>query len=102
MKTKSWSNIGGQRIRLMRRLERQISAQKGVYTRAKNNEQVAKAIARIQQLQRRMDNVNRIANKYMENIYKGYRDKDGKSRFDIAPASKQYARSRYMYGRVSG
>ena len=93
---KSWSEIGGQRIRLMRRLERQIAAQKGVRTRANTNAQVAKAVERMQQLQRRMETVNSTALKYMDNIYKG------SSKFDLDATSKRYSRSRYMYGRVIG
>lgn len=93
---KSWSEIGGQRIRIMRRLERQIAAQKGVRTRAKTNAQVEKAVERRQQLERRLETVNETAQKYMGNIYQGSK------KFDWDTASKRYSRSRYMYGRVTG
>lgn len=93
---KSWSEIGGQRIRLMRRLERQIAAQNGVRTRAKTNAQVAKAVERRRQLEERLETVNNTAQKYMSNIYRGSK------KFDWNTASKRYSRSRYMYGRVTG
>lgn len=92
---KSWSEIGGQRIRLMRRLERQIAAQKGVRTRANTNAQVA-TVERRQQLEKRLETVNKTAQKYMGNIYRGSK------KFDWNTASKRYSRSRYMYGRVIG
>ena len=82
----------------MRQIERQISTQKGLRTKAKTNEQVAKAVQRIQQLQQRLESVNSIGNRYMENIYKGF----GNKKFDLNAAGKKYSRSRYMYGRVTG